>query len=168
MAIATSLMSGPVMRRLLRLERPRRLGDYQGTKVFLQPLHAVSRDGAIKELVRAAGAVADVSARVLEASLFPRDPGEAGPVPGGVAVRAAEVEGLAAPLVGVGVLRAAIEFDEPGRPAEFLFVVLTPKSPSPVHGKILGDLARTLKDAKLRGRAVTAADWREVLSGSNS
>ena len=169
MAIATSMMSGPALFHLLRLERPsRRIGDYQGMKVFLQPLQAGSRDGAIEELLRAAGGVADVGTRAVETSLFPRDFAVPAPLAAGVAVASAEVEGLAAPLIGVGVPRAAIDFGDSAGPAELLFMVLTPRSASAVHGKILGDLARTLKDVGIRERALASSDQREFLSLLNS
>jgi mannitol/fructose-specific phosphotransferase system IIA component (Ntr-type) len=141
MAIATSMMSGPAMQRLLRLERPRRVADYQGVTVFLQPLRAGSREGAIGELAQAAGIVTGVEAPALEMSLLSSEFASPAPIAPGVAVAAAEVAGLATPLVGVGVPSGAIDFGDSGEPADLLFIVLTPRSAS--SWQILGELARS-------------------------
>ena len=94
--------------------------------------------------------------------------GAIAPIASGVAVRTAEVEGLETPLIGVGVPRTAIDFDDAGEPADLIFVVLTPPSPGAVTGKLLRDLARRLKDVDLRERALATADRREFVALLNS
>ena len=164
MAIATSMMSGPAMQRLLRLERPRRVVDYQGVTVFLQPLRAGSREGAIRELAQAAGIVTGIEAPALETSLLSSEFASPAPIAPGVAVAAAEVAGLTAPLVGVGVPSGAIDFGDSGEHADLLFIVLTPRSVSSWQDKLLADLARSLMDVKVREQVLVGSGWRDFLS----
>jgi Kef-type K+ transport system membrane component KefB len=162
-AIMTSMISGPTIQRLLKLEKPRGLIDYLGAKVFLHPLQANRRKGAVKELVQALAAAAHVEAHPVEASLVAGDLMTPSGPASGVAVYSGEVDGLARPLIGVGIPRTAIDFDTSREPAKLIFVVLRPENDGRAYGEILGDLARRFKEAKTREKALQSRDQREVL-----
>jgi mannitol/fructose-specific phosphotransferase system IIA component (Ntr-type) len=163
MALATSMMSGPAMRWLLRLAPPRQIGNHAGTELFLQPIQAITSVGAINELVEAAGAVADISTSAVYSSLFSCNFTTTSPMTRGVAVRMAAVDGLDGPVIGVGVPKILLDFDGSNEPVELIFLVLIPKI-SGFEGPALGELARVFKEADIRKRTLAAPHQRQFLS----
>lgn len=162
-AIATSMISGPMAQRLLRLKKPHRLMEYLGAKVFLHPLQVNSGQGAVNELVQAVVAAANVQTHAVERSLVAGDLMLPSGLASGVAMYSGHVDGLAAPLIGVGVPKPEIDLDTSREPAKLIFVVLTPESDGHGYGEIIGELAKRFKDATTRERALHSRDQGEVV-----
>ncbi len=169
MALATSMMSGPVMQKLLRLKKPRRFFDFLGARSFVSDLQASDREPAIRELAehlaetagRAAGDIADAA--------IARERMMATGVGHGVAVPHARIRGLAAPLVGVGISAAGIDFDAPdGEQAHLIFLILTPDEDAGIQLEILADIANTFSNPDMRDQALRAGGYREFLAAIKS
>lgn len=155
MALATSLISGPAMQRLLNLKKSRHFADFLKPKAFIPSLASEDRTQAIMEISAALApslglSVEEVSEAVLaRESLMPTGLGH------GLAVPHARLEKLAGPAIGIGKSHQGIDFDCPdGNPAHLVFLLLTPKEDAGAQLEILADIARTFKDRSLREQAI--------------
>ena len=97
MALATSVVSGPLLQMILRLKRPRRLVTALNSKLFVRELTAVTRRGAIAELSQAAGAALPVDAGTVEAAAWLRERTLPTGIGHGVALPHARIDGITTP-----------------------------------------------------------------------
>ncbi len=165
MALGTSLLSGPVLQRVLRLKKPRRFIDYLTAKTFVRGLVSRTRMEVVAELSRAAqktsglDAAEIIDAVTLREQLMPTGIGN------GLAVPHARMRDLLAPVVVVGLSQGDIDFDAPdGAPANLIFLILTPAHDDGIQLEILADLASTWRDAELRRNALAVSSYTEFLA----
>lgn len=165
MAIGTSILSGPVMQRILRMPRPRHLADYLDSKAFVGAIRADNRRDGIDEIAIAVCGRMGLAFEKIRDAVWLRESAMATGVGGGIAVPHARIEGLAAPIIGVGLSQTGIDFDAPdGEPAQLVFMILTPKDEEGVQVEILAEIARTFRDGEARSRALRAKGYTEFLS----
>lgn len=165
MAMVTSLMSGPLMRKILRLKKPRRLSDYLGTRGFIANLRGESRASVIDELSQAACAGLELDGVEVASAVLARE--AQGPTGLGdrIAVPHARIDALRGPVVAVGLSRNGIDFDAPdGLPAQLVFLILTPRDDDGAQVEILADIARTFRHEELRQKAVGVPSYTEFLA----
>jgi mannitol/fructose-specific phosphotransferase system IIA component (Ntr-type) len=166
MALVTSLMSGPLIKRVLRLEQRRHLADYLSAKTFAGWLRATDRRTAICELTEATCKGAGLGFDSTLAAVLNREEIMPTGIGNGVAIPHARVEGIAAPIVGVGLSGSGIDFDAPdGEPAHLLFLILTPPEDDGAQLKILAEIARTFIKPEARQQAIRSGNYTEFLAG---
>jgi mannitol/fructose-specific phosphotransferase system IIA component (Ntr-type) len=162
MAIATSMLSGPLIQRILARPKPRRFAEHLGAKSFIPRLRAADRFEAIGELTAAAAAHAGIDGAAAAEAAIERERLMATGLSNGIAVPHARLAGLAAPVVAVGMARAGIDFEAPdGAPAKIIILLLTP---DPDHGAqidLLADIARAFADPVLRDQALGVGSYTE-------
>lgn len=165
MALVTSLLSGPLLQRILRLRKARRFSDFLTSRTYLARLKAASRTEAITELAAAAAGPAGIEAGEIADSALIREQMMATGVGNGVAVPHARLRGLERPVVAFGRSGAGIEFDAPdGRPAQLIFLLLTPVHDEGAQLELLADIARTFRQEELRQKALTVGSFTEFLA----
>jgi len=165
MAMVTSLMSGPLIRKILRLKKPRRLSDYLGAKGFVANLQGESREAVIGELSQAACAGLRLDGDEIASAVLARE--AQGPTGLGdrIAVPHARLDSLDGPVVAVGLSRNGIDFDAPdGLPAQLVFLILTPRNDDGAQVEILADIARTFRHEEVRQKAVEVPTFTEFLA----
>lgn len=82
----------------------------------------------------------------------------------GLAVPHARIEGLSGPAVGLGISHAGIDFDAPdGRPANLVFLLLTPRDDDGSQLELLADIARTFRGRDAREQALKAVNFTEFV-----
>lgn len=164
LAIVTSMMSGPMMRRLLKLKKPRRLVDYLAADGFLQFLRTDRCDGAIRELSRAAADVSGLGAEAIERSLLAGELVTPKALRNGIVIVSTQTDGRVDPLVGIGLSRTGVACDHlGGEPVHFVFIVLAAQSDNGACLDILEDIERTFGDATIRARTLQLSTPREFL-----
>jgi len=164
MAIGTSMLGGPAMQRILRMPRPRHLADYLESKAYVGPLHATDRLGVIDEISMSVCGRLNLSFEKVRDAVWQRESATPTGVGNGIAVPHARLEGLAAPVIGVGLSQAGVDFDAPdGEPAQLIFMILTPKDEEGVQVEILAEIAKTFRDGEARERALRATGYTEFL-----
>lgn len=164
MALVTSLMSGPAMQWLLRLKKPRRFLDFLRPRAFAPNLKAGSRDEAIDELSLPLATALGLDPQLVATAVRERERLMATGLGSGLAVPHARLEGLAGPAVGLGISRTGIDFDAPdGRPAQLIFLLLTPRDDDGSQLEILADIARTFRARDAREQALKAASFTEFV-----
>ncbi len=164
MAIATSLMSGPMMQRILRLKKPRRFYDFLPDQSIVR-LQAVDALGAIAELAEAVGTVDGLTSREIAEAVRKREQLVPTGIGNEVAAPHARLPGISQPVVVLGISRDGIDFQAPdGRPAQFIFLILTPSKDNGAQVEILADIARTFRRRDFRMAALAAKGMTEFLA----
>lgn len=164
MAIGTSMLSGPMMRLVLRLERPVRLASLLNARTFVRQLAATDRMDAIRELCASLTAVG-LDRDTVEQAVLERESVMPTGIGNRVAVPHARVEGLASPLAAVGLSEQGIDFDAPdGDRAQIIFVILTPRHDDGAQVKVLADIARTFAHPKVLDDLLNVQSFTEFLA----
>jgi Kef-type K+ transport system membrane component KefB/mannitol/fructose-specific phosphotransferase system IIA component (Ntr-type) len=152
MALGTSLVSGPAMKRLL----------YAGVKeeevvallragAFVTPLKATTRNDAIHELIRSLGSLLTGVKRDAREAVLERERTAPTGLGDEVAIPHASVEGLPKPLLALGVSPEGIDFDAPdGQPARLVFLLLMPPKAYEQEVRVLASIARAVFDESAR------------------
>jgi mannitol/fructose-specific phosphotransferase system IIA component (Ntr-type) len=165
MALATSLMSGPILQRLLRLKKPRRFTDFLTARTFVNHLSAQSREEAITELAQIAAEDAGLETRKVINAVIAREKLMATGIGQGVAVPHARLADLAAPVVTIGLSGVGVDFDAPDdNPAHVIFLILTPIRDDGAQLEILSDIAATFKVKEIREKVLNVAGYTEFLA----
>jgi mannitol/fructose-specific phosphotransferase system IIA component (Ntr-type) len=171
MAIGTSLLAGPMMKRLLyapsvgpRGATPAGPDDAAAlvrVGAFVPKLTAATSARAIEELGHALrGSIGDFVEPALIAVLEREMVASTG-LGDEVAIPHASVEGLKRPVVALGLSEEGIDFDAPdGRPARIVFLLLLPPKAYEREVRVLAGLARSVFDDKARAALLhtTTAD----------
>jgi Kef-type K+ transport system membrane component KefB/mannitol/fructose-specific phosphotransferase system IIA component (Ntr-type) len=164
MALITSLVSGPAMKRLLYREEPDEdVVTLLRRGAFVSDLHARTPSEAIAELVRALGSLLTGMKRDARDAVLERELVAATGLGDEVAIPHAAVEGLDKPILALGRSAHGIDFDAPdGRPARIVFLLLIPPKAYGDEVRILGSIARATYDARARTDLVSANGIEEV------
>ncbi|MBF0241929.1 MAG: cation:proton antiporter [Desulfamplus sp.] len=157
MAIITSIISGPAIRLILCPAKPWRLQDALFSKLFIRELRSLSRQDAIKEMVNVVCREFSMDQTEVECIVWEREKAMSTGIGKGVALPHARIRGLSSPLVVVGISETGIDFDSPdGKPANIIFLVLTPDSALESQLNIVSEIAKLFRNqAILQGTLKT-------------
>lgn len=168
-SLTTSMLSGPLMQRILKRKRACRLTDYLTARGFLHPLQSSSRDGVIKELSQALGATSGLDPKTIESAVLAREKVLSTGLGNGVAVPHARLRGLDGPLVCLGLSRAGIDFDAPdGEPAHIILLILSSTDDECTQLELFADIARIFRSRVMREKVLQVADYTEFLALVNA
>lgn len=163
-AIVTSVISGPLMGRLLRkIERVDWLAFLPVDQIVPSVL-SNNTDGAIRELCTRAGQSLseDQIPNVIKAVLN-REHEMTTALEEGIAVPHARLEGIERPVVVFGRSVRGVNWDSAdGKPARFVFLIITPKSDANIQLQILRGISRTMALRETR-EALVEADSAPVI-----
>jgi len=163
MALATSAMSGPLMKRWIGLRRQRLLLAALRESAFLPALAARHRDEVIRELARAVAPAAKADPEALAQAALGREAIMATGVGDGVAVPHAELAGLAAPVAALGLVEPGADFGAPdGEPARIAVLVVTPRGEQRAQLELLAEVSRLFADPETRSRVARARSFEEL------
>jgi mannitol/fructose-specific phosphotransferase system IIA component (Ntr-type) len=163
MALATSAMSGPLMKRLIGLHAERLLLAALREAAFLPGLAARDRGEVIRALAAAAAPAANVSPDVLAEAVLAREAIMSTGIGVGVAIPHARLAGLAAPVAALAIVDPGVDFGAPdGVPARLAVLVVTPDGDDLVQLELLAEVARTFADPETRQRVAHARSFEEL------
>lgn len=165
MALFTSIMSGTIMQRILHRKVARRFVDHLHPRGFANPLKAIEREEAIRELAAVAAGITNLPAEAIQHAALERER----MMPTGlglcVAVPHARLHGIAKPVVCVGFSQEGIEFNAPdGERSRMVFLILTAAEDDGAQLEILADISRTFLNAPLREAALRVKTYNEFLA----
>jgi Kef-type K+ transport system membrane component KefB/mannitol/fructose-specific phosphotransferase system IIA component (Ntr-type) len=163
MALATSLVSGPTMKWMLRGEDSENLAALLRRGAWVAKLGAGSPREAIEELTSALKAqLGDRMERACRAVLDREAVASTG-LGDEVAVPHAAVAGLDRPLLALGFAPGGIDFNAPdGAPSKIVFLLLMPPRAHDLEVRILAQLARAVIAPQSRERLLRAGSLPEV------
>jgi Kef-type K+ transport system membrane component KefB len=165
MALATSLLSGPMIQRLLGRTTPQRFTDYLPAQGFLNPLQARELHAALAELAQALSPSTNHDAEAIVAAVLAGTQGARSWLSRRVAVFHAQLEGVVSPVIGMGLSQRGIvvsTFDT--EPAQILFLLLTPERAEGVPLGMLLDIARTFRRLRIREKVLQVDSYVEFLA----
>jgi len=162
MALVTSMLSGPLIQRILKRKKQRRFADHLGAKAFVARLRSADRFEAIRELVVAAAAQAGIDVEAATMAVSDRERQMATGLSNGIAVPHGRLAGLQAPVAADELARAGIDFDSPdGAPARIIILLLTPVDDDGAQLDLLADIARAFADPNMRELVMQVTSYTE-------
>lgn len=165
MAIVTSMMSGPMMRLILRSSRRRRLHEVLSSKLFIPELKATTRREVVAEMTAFACEAAGLETGPVEAAVWAREEALSTGIGNGVALPHARIDGLKAPVIVAGISYNGIDFDAPDdKLADIIFLMLTPKEDPGAQLEIAADIARLFRHPETLSHAHSAKNYTDFLA----
>lgn len=169
MAMGTSIMSGPIMQRVLQVRKVQVINRVISAKTFINPLRATERFAAIRELAHVASGALGLSPERVGEAVCAREHIAPTGLGNRIAVPHARLEGLTRPVVAVGVSETGIDFDAPdGDAAQLIFLIVTPLHDSASQIEILADIARTFRKPETRQQAIRTPSYTEFCALLNA
>lgn len=165
MAVVTSMLSGPVMKRMLPPSGQWRIAELLTGRGFVARLAGADRPSVIAELSRAAEAITNLPADHIESAVLERELMMATGVPGGVAVPHARLEGLAVPVVVAGISENGVHFDAVDQqPSHLIFLVLTPLEDQGAQLQLLADIGHRFQYGQSNRRVWQAKSFTQFVA----
>lgn len=165
MAIVTSAMSGPLIRRALQRRKPHQVIDHLSQKLCIADLRAETRQQAIQELATAAGESSGLDPAVIFNVAWEREQLVATGIGHGVAIPHARMPGLKKPVVALGISEAGIDFDAPdGQPAQVVFLLVTPESDPTAQIELSANISHLFRDPRCLEKVLRAKNFTERLA----
>jgi mannitol/fructose-specific phosphotransferase system IIA component (Ntr-type) len=168
-ALATSLLSGPAIRHILRRPQRLRLEDCLRPAGFVSALAAADKAAAIAQLAERAARLAGLDPQQVTEFVVARERTMATGLAHQIAVPHARIPGLAQPVAVVGLAPQGIDFDAPdGQAAKIIVLLLTPPEEPRTQLELIADVASRFAHPAARERALTAASFTEFKAALRS
>jgi mannitol/fructose-specific phosphotransferase system IIA component (Ntr-type) len=165
MAIVTSAVGGPLIRRVLSRRQSQRLMPLLTAKTYQPNLKAATRFDAICELARIAADQAGLQAETIIELAWEREQLAATGIGHGVAIPHARLANLKAPVVVMGVSEAGISFDAPdGQPAHVILLLVTPSEEPTIQLELSADIANMFRDPQCLERIQRASNYTQLMA----
>ena len=156
MALGTSMLSGPLIRRLFPVGRSRRLLAALRRCRFVVPLDTATPAEAIRALASVAAGGTVWSAEDVATAVLAREEAASTALDGGVAVPHARLAGLESPSATIGVCPGGVAFDSPdGEPTVVIVLLLTPQDDDGAQVELLAEVARLFASGELQRSPAT-------------
>ncbi|MEM6391329.1 MAG: cation:proton antiporter [Planctomycetota bacterium] len=167
MALGTSLLSGPVMQKVLRTGGKRRLHEMLSDRHILLDPKARTLTDLLREMSEWASELVPLDAEPIYNAVWARESAMHTALPHGLAVPHARLPGLSKPLLVMARCREGIDFDSPdGELARHVCLILTPDDQPAAQIELLGMFAEAFSESETRQRCLaagTATEYRAVL-----
>ena len=164
-ALLTSIVSGPGMKKALQCKQVRRLGDLLSERQWVSELQARDAQEVIRELAGVAADFAGMEQNDLYEAAWRREQIMSTGLGQGVAVPHAQLKGLASPVVIVGRSRHGVDFNAAdGQAARFVCLLLTPVFEQTVQVELLRMVAEALGHRARYQTALAATSFTEFLA----
>ncbi|MGV3485970.1 MAG: cation:proton antiporter, partial [Planctomycetaceae bacterium] len=164
MALATSVVAGPIMQWILRRTKPNRFTDFLGSKSFVSRLEVADRLEAMRTLCEVSGATGLTMNEIIQAALareqlLPTGIGQ------GIALSHVRLPNLDKPQVALGISRQGIDFDSPdGQPCHTICLILTSEYDQGLGLELYRDAAGTLLEKSLLKKLPRVQTYTEFLA----
>jgi Kef-type K+ transport system membrane component KefB/mannitol/fructose-specific phosphotransferase system IIA component (Ntr-type) len=160
MAVVTSMMSGPLLVRALKLRSRVSLPELLDPDLFVTKVRAVSSDGAIRVLASRLARKLGCPTEAILAGGSGSGPSSGGSAGLGLAIRHATLPGLTRTWVVVGRSPRGIDFSAAdGQPCHWLFLVATPEGEDLERMQLLPAIERRFAAVQFRRELETVTSF---------
>lgn len=164
LALVTSAMAGPMLKWLLRLEKPLSLGGLIDAKSCLPNMTETTAHEAIARLCQLAADRAKLDVVQVTREVLAREADMGTGLGHGIAVPHARLDAISAPVLAVGTTAYGIPFDGvETEPAHLIFLILTPASDPGSQLQVLAAVGRFAQDRIMLNEALAARTPVELL-----
>ena len=162
--IISSIILGPWLKHSLRARKVISVLEFFSRREVIAQLKAADRDNAIRELCAVASEQGNSPpAEALSEAVLKRENSMGTAVEEGIALPHGRIPALIRPAVVFGRSEFGIDWNSPdGKPAHFIFLILTPKEDDDIQVQILCIIARSMSDNKTQGALMAAADQQGI------
>jgi Kef-type K+ transport system membrane component KefB/mannitol/fructose-specific phosphotransferase system IIA component (Ntr-type) len=165
LAISTSMLSGPVMKKLLKLKKSFNFRDFLDSKSFIVIDHSVDKYKAIEVLSDALSLSTGENFNTIRNAVVEREGIMPTGLKNGIAIPHARLKNLKKPIIATAISKPGIDFGSTdGRPSYCIFLILTPADDNIIQLEILAEIARTFKDQGFDGNTDKPENFTEFLS----
>ncbi len=164
-AILTSLISGPAMRKMVQTATRRSLGTVLTDGHFIAALAGQNVRDVIGELASRAAELTGLPADMIDQAVWQRERIMRTGLGNGLAVPHARLNGLDEPVVVIGLSSRGVDFDAPdGRGAKIICLLLTPAADQTQQLELLNMVARAFATEPARAAAVGSKNFTQLLA----
>jgi Kef-type K+ transport system membrane component KefB/mannitol/fructose-specific phosphotransferase system IIA component (Ntr-type) len=164
-ALATSMMAGPLMQHVLKRKRTRRLVDHLAARGFILELSGSTPEEVIRELAAVVAPQAGLGVEEVAAAVIARERSMSTAFGKHLAVPHARLDGLQAPLVGIGLKAGGVAFAAPdGEPVRLVVMLLTSTEDNGDQIALLADVAATFKGDEAGAQLLAVRSFTEFLA----
>jgi Kef-type K+ transport system membrane component KefB/mannitol/fructose-specific phosphotransferase system IIA component (Ntr-type) len=164
-AIGTSMLSGPMMRSVLKPKRKRWLDSLLANRLFIPALQAGTSHEAIRELCRPLGSQPGLDVEAIQAAVWQREQTMSTGIGNGVAIPHARLEGITKPIVVAGLSRRGVDFNAPDEKlAQVVFLILTPTADPAIQLHLIAEIARLFQDPEVLESVGKARSYTDFLA----
>jgi len=162
-AVVSSITLGPWLTHAITRRKKISILEYFSRHLIVSDLKADKRDAAITELChKVAEHESELDGQTLTSSALLREHEMGTAMEEGIAVPHIHTHFLETPLIAFGRSIAGIDWNSPdGKMTHFIYLVLTPHG-NDVHVQILGIIARTLSEKRMRDSILHAQDSENI------
>lgn len=159
-AVASSVILGPWLAYSIKRRPQISVLEFFSRTAIIPSLRAGNRENAIEELAELGAEHESISqAEQLKEAVLERERANGTAMEEGIAVPHARTNLIKKPLVVIGRSAKGIEWDSPdGKPAQLIYLILTPQIEDEAQVQILGHIARLMSDPAMRSEIYNAAD----------
>jgi mannitol/fructose-specific phosphotransferase system IIA component (Ntr-type) len=164
LAIVTSALAGPMLKWLLKLEKPWSLGGLIDARNCVPNMTETTARESIARLCQLAAEKAKLDVDEVTRQVLARESRMGTGLEHGIAVPHARLENLATPVLAVGTSAAGIPFDGVvATPAHLIFLILTPAADPASQLQVLAAIGRFAQDRVMLNEALAARTPVELL-----
>ena len=165
LAIVTSMMSGPAMKKLLKLQKSFHFKDFLDPKSFVYIDRAVDKYKAIDVLSDSLAISTGEHFSTIRNAVAERESIMPTGLKNGVAIPHARLKNLKKPIIATAICKEGVDFGSTdGRPTHCIFMILTPEGDNITQLEILAEIARTFKDQGFDDKSDKPENYTEFLS----
>lgn len=165
LAISTSMLSGPAMKKLLKLKKSFNFRDFLEPKAFVFIDQPVDKYKAIDILSDSLSICTGEHFGTIRNAVAERESIMPTGLKNGVAIPHARLKHLKKPVIATGITTHGIDFGSTdGHPAHCIFLILTPADDNIIQLEILAEIARTFKESGFDSKTVKPVNYTEFLS----
>ncbi len=168
-ALATSLLSPPLMKMFLKPRKIYTLTDLMDGRVYIPSLEKNTVRDAIMELSETAAPLTGLEATYIARRVLEREQLMGTGIGHNIAVPHARLDEIHKPLVVIGKSTGGIDFNSPdGEPAHLIFMILTPTHDQEAQIQILAQISHIFYSETLKKLALQAKNYVEFMSAVKS
>ncbi|HSW62077.1 MAG TPA: cation:proton antiporter [Dissulfurispiraceae bacterium] len=164
-AVFTSVISGPLMGRLLRRIEQIDWLSFLPVDHICVGMAARSREEAIRELCACMHSEIDEhNVDEITQAVLLREQEMTTSIEGGVAIPHARIDGLKRPVVAMGRCGQALDWNSAdGKPAQLVFLVITPRENPSIQLQLIRGISCSIADPDVRAKLIQADSASEVM-----
>lgn len=166
MALATSFLSGPLLKKVLRIKTKQKMVDLLSEKHLIPILRGTDAQSVIGELTARAAQLSALDAKSIYEAVWKRERMMGTGLPDGLAVPHARLTGLKKSMVVLGRSEGNVDFDaSDGSRARLICLLLTPQENSMAQLELLQLVGDTFDQPEKRNAVLHASNETEMLAG---
>lgn len=168
MALVTSIISGPIMQYILQRKKSMKLQDLLSDKNVILNLQATTSQQAINEMAQKIAPAVSLPAEDIATTVWQREQMMHTGLPNQMAVPHGRMAGLSKPTLVLARSANGVDFDaSDGKPAQLIFMLLTPQQDNGAQIELLSLIAHTFDKSQIREQVLSASNLTEIQAAIN-